>query len=97
MPESDPVTLPDHPIEPTSDYPNTADSMPWPDSAYPDSGPTTRPPRTRRPPAKLFDYHCFLSAMLSLHEPSSYREASADPLWQKAMDDELATLKQTHT
>jgi hypothetical protein len=52
--------------------------------------------RVRAPPAHLHDYHCF-SVLATLHEPHSYREASADPLWQKAMSNELDALSKTHT
>ncbi|KAK9169204.1 hypothetical protein Syun_001344 [Stephania yunnanensis] len=48
------------------------------------------------PPPYLQDYHCF-SVISSLHEPSSYREASSDPLWQQAMTKELSALEKTHT
>ncbi|KAA0045086.1 retrotransposon protein [Cucumis melo var. makuwa] len=41
-------------------------------------------------------YHCFF-AIVSLVEPTSYQEASTDPLWQKAMNDELQALEKTHT
>jgi hypothetical protein len=55
-----------------------------------------RSDRVRAPPAHLHDYHCF-SVLATLHEPHFYREASADPLWQKAMSDELDALSKTHT
>ncbi|KAL0555904.1 hypothetical protein IC582_004406 [Cucumis melo] len=42
------------------------------------------------------DYHCFFT-IVSLVEPTSYQEASTDPLWQKAMNDELQALDKTHT
>ncbi|KAA0052263.1 Retrovirus-related Pol polyprotein from transposon TNT 1-94 [Cucumis melo var. makuwa] len=58
------------------------------------------PPRrstwVREPPIHLQDYHCF-STIISLVEPTSYQEASTDPLWQKAMNDELQALEKTHT
>jgi hypothetical protein len=47
-------------------------------------------------PAHLHDYHCF-SVLVTLHKPYSYREANADPLWQKDMFDELDALCKTHT
>ncbi|XP_016901897.1 uncharacterized mitochondrial protein AtMg00810-like [Cucumis melo] len=34
---------------------------------------------------------------MSLDEPSSYKEASTNPLWQQAMNDELQALEKTHT
>jgi hypothetical protein len=56
-----------------------------------DSAPPTieLPPRVRNPPPYLRDnYHCY-STMLHHHEPQSYKEASADPHWQQAMQEEL--------
>uniref|UniRef100_A0A2N9GT15 Uncharacterized protein n=1 Tax=Fagus sylvatica TaxID=28930 RepID=A0A2N9GT15_FAGSY len=50
----------------------------------------------RAPPAHLRDYSCF-SAVLSLHEPHTYREACTNPLWQQAMTEELQALEKTHT
>jgi hypothetical protein len=35
--------------------------------------------------------------MHCLSEPSSYKEAILDPLWQQAMDEELFTLRKTDT
>uniref|UniRef100_A0A2N9H2Q3 Integrase catalytic domain-containing protein n=1 Tax=Fagus sylvatica TaxID=28930 RepID=A0A2N9H2Q3_FAGSY len=46
---------------------------------------------------------CFLGygiehkAVLSLHEPHTYREACTNPLWQQAMTEELQALEKTHT
>ncbi|KAL0551383.1 hypothetical protein IC582_010469 [Cucumis melo] len=34
---------------------------------------------------------------MSLDEPSSYKEASTNHLWQQAMNDELQALKKAHT
>jgi hypothetical protein len=42
--------------------------------------PLCRSDRIKAPPAHLRDYSCF-SAMLSLHEPHTYREACTNPLW----------------
>ena len=41
--------------------------------------PFRRSDRVRAPPAHLRDYSCFL-AVLSLHEPHTYREACTNPL-----------------
>jgi hypothetical protein len=41
--------------------------------------PLRRSDRVRAPPAHLRDYSCF-SAILSLHEPHTYREACTNPL-----------------
>jgi hypothetical protein len=55
------------------------------------------PPRVRNPPSYLRDnYHCY-STILHHHEPQSYKEASADPHWQQAMQEELHALEKTHT
>ena len=35
-------------------------------------------------PAHLLYYHCY-TALATLHESHTYREASTDPLWQIAM------------
>jgi hypothetical protein len=59
--------------------------------------PTTEIPlMVRNPPTYLLDYHCF-SAMLHLHEPQSYKEASTYQHWQQAMQEELHALKRSHT
>ncbi|KAA0043165.1 Integrase, catalytic core [Cucumis melo var. makuwa] len=55
-----------------------------------------RSTRVRESPIHLQDYHCF-STIVALVEPTSYQKASTDPLWQKAMNDELQALEKTHT
>ena len=52
--------------------------------------------RVRSIPAHLLDYHCY-TALATLHEPHTYREASTDPLWQIAMKEELDALSKNHT
>ena len=52
--------------------------------------------RERSIPAHLLDYHCY-TALATLHEPHTYREASTDPLWQIAMKEELDALSKNHT
>jgi hypothetical protein len=47
-------------------------------------------------PSHLCDYHCY-SALATLHEPHSFREAHTNPLWQNAMSKKLNTLSKTHT
>jgi hypothetical protein len=42
-------------------------------------------------PSHLRDFHCY-TALATLHEPHSYREASSNPLWQAAMTEELDAL-----
>ena len=44
----------------------------------------------------LLNYHCY-TALTTLHEPQTYREASTDPLWQIAMKEELDALTKNHT
>jgi len=51
-----------------------------------------------------FAYSCYSSSFTSflasihcLFEPSSYKEAILDPLWQQAMDEELSALHKTNT
>lgn len=39
----------------------------------------------------------FIANVHRLFEPTSYKEAISDPLWQTAMAEELASLYQTHT
>ncbi|GKV37171.1 hypothetical protein SLEP1_g45230 [Rubroshorea leprosula] len=57
---------------------------------------SSHPTWVRNPPTYLQDYHSF-SALTSLHEPQSYKEASLDPLWQQAMKEELQALEKTGT
>ena len=52
--------------------------------------------RVRSIPTHLLDYHCY-TALVTLHEPHTYREASIDPLWQIAMKEELDALTKNHT
>jgi hypothetical protein len=54
------------------------------------------PERVRNPPSYLHDYHCY-STVLYYHEPQSYKEASTDPQWQQAVQEELQALEKTHT
>ena len=44
----------------------------------------------------LLDYHCY-TALATLHEPHTYRDASIDHLWQIAMKEELDALSKNHT
>ncbi|KAL0559260.1 hypothetical protein IC582_003857 [Cucumis melo] len=76
----------------TSDQSSISDGNPDP----PPDIPPRRSTRVREPPIHLQDYHCFFT-IVSLIEPTSYQEASTDPLWQKAMNDELQALEKTHT
>ena len=71
-----------------------------PASAPPEDPPQDIPPchstRVRSIPTHLLDYH-FYTALTTLHEPQTYREASTDPLWQIAMKEELDALTKNHT
>ena len=55
-----------------------------PAPALPEDSPQDIPPRhstrVRSIPTHLLDYHCY-TALATLHEPQTYREASTDPLW----------------
>ncbi|KAH0738218.1 hypothetical protein KY290_036923 [Solanum tuberosum] len=55
-----------------------------------------RSTRTKTQPSWMQDYS-FLSKMIALREPSCYVEASLDPEWVLAMDQELQTLKDNGT
>ena len=44
----------------------------------------------------LLDYHCY-TALATLHELHTYREASTDPLWQIVMKEEIDALSKNHT
>ena len=52
--------------------------------------------RVRSIPAHLLDYHCY-TALATLHEPHTYREASTNPLWQITMKEELDALSKNYT
>ncbi|RVW71923.1 Retrovirus-related Pol polyprotein from transposon TNT 1-94 [Vitis vinifera] len=71
-----------------------------PAPALPEDPPQDIPPRystrVRSIPPHLLDYHCY-TALATLHEPQTYREASTDPLWKIAMKEELDALTKTHT
>uniref|UniRef100_A0A2N9J4K2 Retroviral polymerase SH3-like domain-containing protein n=1 Tax=Fagus sylvatica TaxID=28930 RepID=A0A2N9J4K2_FAGSY len=47
-------------------------------------------------PSHLRDFHCY-TALTTLHEPHSYREASSNPLWQATMTKELDALSRNRT
>lgn len=65
-------------------------------SATPPSLPQRRSGRVRQLPSHLRDFQCY-TTLLSHHEPTSYKEASADPLWQEAMNDEIQALHKAQT
>ena len=86
----------DEPPTATFDLPNLNMDSPVASHTLEPSHEPRRSDRVRAPPAHLHDYHCF-SILATHHEPHSYREASVDPLWQKAIFDELDALSKTHT
>uniref|UniRef100_A0A2N9FZB6 Integrase catalytic domain-containing protein n=1 Tax=Fagus sylvatica TaxID=28930 RepID=A0A2N9FZB6_FAGSY len=98
----DPVLdqTPDLPLaDPPADSPASPQQLAPPVDPVTDQTPLLplrRSDRVRAPPAHLRDYSCF-SAVLSLHEPHTYREACTNPLWQQAMTEELQALEKTHT
>ncbi|RVW44227.1 Retrovirus-related Pol polyprotein from transposon RE1 [Vitis vinifera] len=71
-----------------------------PAPALPEDPPQDIPPRhstrVRSIPPHLLDYHCY-TALATLYEPQTYREASTDLLWQIAMKEELDALTKNHT
>ncbi|RVX05650.1 Retrovirus-related Pol polyprotein from transposon TNT 1-94 [Vitis vinifera] len=71
-----------------------------PAPTLPEDPPQDIPPRhstrVRSIPPHLLDYHCY-TALATLYEPQTYREASTDPLWQIAMKEELDALTKNHT
>ncbi|XP_058783886.1 uncharacterized protein LOC131658611 [Vicia villosa] len=78
---------------------NTRPPSPAPTEPVPDVDivPASRhSTRVSNPPTRLNDYH-FYSAIKTLHDPSSYREASTNPIWQQAMAEEIQALEKTNT
>ena len=69
---------------------------PAPSEDSPQDLPPRHSTRVRSIPTHLRDYHCY-TALATLHELQSYREASTDPLWQIAMKEELDALTKNHT
>jgi hypothetical protein len=73
-------------VELNTRLPSPARTEPVPDVGI---VPATRhSTRVSNPPTHLNDYHCY-SAIKTLHEPCSYREASTNPVWQQAMAEEI--------
>ena len=71
-----------------------------PTLAPPEDPPQDIPPRhstqVKSIPTHLLDYHCY-TALATLHESQTYREASIDPLWQIAMKEELDALTKNYS
>ena len=76
--------------------PELGSSTPAPPEDLTQDIPPCHSTRVRSIPTHLLDYHCY-TALATLHEPHTYREASTDPLWQIAMKEELDTLFKNHT
>ena len=57
--------------------------------------PSRHSTRVRSIPTHLLDYHCY-TALVTLHEPHTYREASTDPLWKIAVKEELDAISKNH-
>ena len=76
-------------LEPGSPAPALPEDPPQDISSYHST-------RVRSIPTHLLDCHCY-TALATLHEPQTYREASTDPLWQIAMKKELDALTKSHT
>ncbi|KAG9442993.1 hypothetical protein H6P81_018847 [Aristolochia fimbriata] len=101
--EQDAGSLPATPLSPECSL--GLELVPHSDSSSPSSSalplpvdPSSRYPTcVRQPLARLNDYECYFSALCSIHEPTSYREASSYPLWQKAIAEELDALTKTRT
>ena len=73
------------------------DTAPSVDPAGPsDSHALRRSHRVTTLPSQLRDFHCF-SALTSLQEPQTFREASSNPVWQQAMKEEFDALHKTGT
>ncbi|KAI3769398.1 hypothetical protein L6452_00500 [Arctium lappa] len=82
---------------------------PPPTTVTQDAPETVDPPRQSQRPRKSTrlpefvystyspSFTSFLASIHSLSEPSSYKEAATDPLWQHAMSEELSALQKTHT
>jgi hypothetical protein len=88
----------DAPSSTVPESPDTSADTPAPSTALePVQVPTLhQSTRVRAPPSHLQDYHCCY-ALATLPKPHSYRKASINLLWQKAMSDELDALTKTHT
>ena len=84
------TTTPSSDLSPTTHYP---------DDAVSPNDPVILPrqsTRVKQLPHHIRDYHCY-STIFSHHEPSSYKEASSNPLWQQTMSEELQALDKAQT
>ncbi|XP_039688543.1 uncharacterized protein [Medicago truncatula] len=84
-------------VPPTVQSPPIAVDPPSPSPRYP-----TRQRTSTQLPEFIYSMYSasfasFLTTIHSLSEPSSYKEAILDPLWQHAMTEELSALHKTNT
>jgi hypothetical protein len=70
----------DEPSPAASNLSDSTDDPPATSHILESSQEPRRSSRVRTHLVHLHDYHSF-SALVTLHEPHSYREASADPIW----------------
>ena len=86
----------DEQVEDELPNPKLGSLTPAPPNDHAQDIPPRHSTRVRFVPTHLLDYHCY-TALATLHEPHTYREASTDPLWQIVMKEELDALSKNHT
>ena len=109
FPEESPTSPSESPLSITDVPSHASDELPAPIIGGPtDTAPTVDPTgpsdshalrrshRVTTLPSHLRDFHYF-SALASLQEPQTFHEASSNPLWQQAMEEELDALHKTGT
>ena len=83
FPESSPLPISLFDVRQTDDHSSTmseiSTSSADPESSFEPLG--EKSTRVRQSPSYLRDYHC-CPTIVSLHEPSSNKEANTNPLWQ---------------
>ncbi|CAJ2652486.1 unnamed protein product [Trifolium pratense] len=91
---SAPTTTQQPPVTVVPTAPPPSPPLPPPPPCYP-----IRDRKSTQLPDFVYSasFASFLTSVHSLFEPSSYKEAILDPLWKKAMDEELAALHKTDT
>ena len=86
----------DEQVEDEIPNPKLGSPAPAPPDDHAQDIPSRHSTRVRSIPTHLLDYHCY-TALATLHEPHTYREASTDPLWQIAIKEEFNALSKNHT
>ena len=86
----------DEQVEDELPNPELGSLAPSPPEDHAQDIPPRHSTRVRSIHVHLLDYHCY-TALATLHEPHTYREASTDPLWQIAMKKELDALFKNYT